>query len=485
MSTNTSSQDQAFALAMFASAAQSQPQTSNQGSPDDLAHVASGLITAAIKKAASSSPPSPVGNFKIVWGPAVPPQLIGPGYSLNAMYVAQNADTSEYVIAIRGTNFNAYFDKIIEDLFVFAQVPWPYGYLEGLVVAPGAKIALGTALGLSILQNMKPDDDLPGGGKTLVEFLKTIVSQKVTITVAGHSLGGALAPTVALWLANTQQDLLSLNWDPFKNATIQVQTSAGPTPGNSAFAQFLDFKLGDGVKAYYNSLDVVPHAWQATGEPALTEIFSIYSECVDKKTVESGWIFLAAGAAILLSAGGDYTTLRGLQRLEGTFNSSKPLYDPSASPLQNYISQLGYQHIPAYFASFNFDPTWAPWILLPTQQPASAALSQAINDALAQKSTSASDVVQSLQKRKPGPDPGGRRPRQRADWPERPAGRLRRQLGSHRAPEAGRPVRDLTPARPATKRIHVARLGHAQGRLHPRHAGELLPHASPARSSIT
>jgi len=401
MTTTISLQDQAFALAMFTSAAQNLEQNQDQ-QDKDLAHAAYGLIKSAIATASATNGDYRIDNWQIVWGPAVPPQLVGPAYSVNAMYVARNAAApSEYMIAIGGTNFNAFFDKIVEDLFTFAQVPWPYGYLEGLILAPGAKIALGTALGLNILQNMKPDPDLPGGGKTLVEFLETIVGQKVNITVTGHSLGGALAPTVALWLANTQHDPLSLNWDPKRNATLQLQTFAGPTPGNSAFAKFLGLKLGDGVKAHYNSLDVVPHAWQAFGTPALVEIHAIYSSYVDKKTIESGWISLAAGAAILLSAGGDYTPLPNLQRFEGKFCSAAGVYDANAKPLTNYFTQLGYQHIPGYFETFNFNLAWAPWLLTPPKQQASAVLSQAVDDALGQQSPSAAEVVQNLQNRKP------------------------------------------------------------------------------------
>lgn len=398
MSTDTSPQNQAFALAMFANAGQNQQQDQNT----DLGSVASGMITTAITKASST-----IGRWKIVWGPAVPAQILGPAYSLNAMYVAQSVEEpSKYVIAIGGTNFNAVFDKVVEDLFVFAQVPWPYGFLESVLVAPGANIALGTALGLTILQNMTPSGSLPGAGTKLVDFLKTLVSRKVEITVAGHSLGGALAPTVALWLANTQQDILSLNWDPLKNATIQVQAFAGPTPGNSAFAKFLGFKLGDGLKSYYNSLDVIPHAWQTLGTPSLAELYSLYAGCVDKDkqgTIESGWVALAALTAQALSAGGSYTALPGLQSFKGTFFSLPPIYDSSADPLQNYFNQLGFQHIPGYFGRFSFDLSWAPWLLPAQAQPqASSALSQAINDALTQKSPSPADVIRALQKRSPG-----------------------------------------------------------------------------------
>jgi hypothetical protein len=393
----STTQNQAFAMTMFANAAQ----TPDPKSKADLAHQAS----AAITKAFAAAQPT-IGNWQIVWGPAVPTQLIGPN-SLNAMYVAKNVDSADYVIAIGGTNFATIFDWLVEDMFVFSQVPWPYGFLEGLFVAPGSAISLGTALGLSVLQSMRPDADLPGGGKTLVDFLRTIVTQPITLTVAGHSLGGALAPAVALWLANTQQDLLSLNWDPAKNATLSLQAFAGPTPGNPAFGTFLQYKLGEaGLNAHYNSLDAVPNAWQLVSpappnaQPALSQLYGLYASCVsDPSTIEAWQVLVAGGVASLLSlAGGDYQTLPGLAAFSGNFINL--VYDASVDALTNYLKQMAVQHIPGYFLQFGYQPEWAPWTSLPQQQATTSAIFQAIN-AAGGKTATARDVVQRLQQRAP------------------------------------------------------------------------------------
>lgn len=391
MTTNALPQNQAFALAMFANAAQHTTQ-----SQTDLAHAAQTKINPALTAAAGA-----IGNWKIVWGPCVTPQPAFASSSMNAMYVVQSQDdASQYMIAIGGTNFASLFD-VLEDFMTFAQVPWPYGFLESLGVAPGSAIALGTAVGLSTLQSMVPESDLPGGGTSLVDFLRTIVHQKVTITVAGHSLGGALAPTVALWLANTQQDLLCLNWDPKKNATINLQAFAGPTPGNDAFGKFLHHKLGDqGLQAHYNTLDVVPHAWQLLTTPALAEIYAIYGNCgVDPSTIEAWEIGVAALVAGVLSAcGGNYTALPKLQPFPGTFFPSKQFYDPEKTALTNYFGQLGAQHIPGYFKQFGFALEWAPWLIPPTApQLESGPFLQAITNAGAKAKPT--DIVQALQMR--------------------------------------------------------------------------------------
>jgi hypothetical protein len=325
----------------------------------------------------------------VVWGPAVVQQPVGKDYAMNTMYVAQSAsDVSQYVIGVAGTNPYSMLDWIIEDGFVAWQVPWVYALLH----APSAKIALGTATGLAILQNMKPAAGVPGAGQTLRQFLSTITHNKVNIAVAGHSLGGALAPTVALWLADTQGFLS--HWDPKKNATISSLPTAGPTAGNGAFAAWTREKLGSAVTPFYNSIDVVPHAWL---ESMLAQIPSLYAPSIPAFAS----LKLLVDAAELLAKNGGYTTLSGLTALPGTVNTA--IINPDQDNLKNFLAQLGYQHITAYNSWFNFNPAWYP------PEPASRQahertsiwpfpdgymeLSPALTETISQKSIGASHVA--------------------------------------------------------------------------------------------
>lgn len=236
-----------FALGEFAG-------LSSSVTGDDIDRATLQAISTALNNAAGT-----IGTWNVVWGPSVVQQPIGTACAMNTMYVAQSAATpSQYVIGIAGTNPKSILDWIVEDGLVEWQVPWVYALLE----APGAKIALGTAVGLGILQSMKPSSEVPGGGSTLVDFLATVTKRPVEIAVVGHSLGGALAPTVALWLADTQGFLS--HWDPHRNATLSALPTAGPTAGNGAFAAYSGKKLGARLTPFYNTLDVVPHAWQAS-----------------------------------------------------------------------------------------------------------------------------------------------------------------------------------------------------------------------------
>jgi Lipase (class 3) len=99
-----------------------------------------------------------------------------------------------------------------------------------------------------------------GSGETLSEFLKRTLSnlaRPVNISVIGHSKGGALAPALALWLADTQG---TDQWDPESKATLHPYSFAGPTAGNAGFATRFINKFPNAYRLA-NPRDIVTHAW--------------------------------------------------------------------------------------------------------------------------------------------------------------------------------------------------------------------------------
>ena len=106
----------------------------------------------------------------------------------------------------------------------------------------------------------------PRGGLDLLSFLKGAADASddpLEVTVTGHSKGGALAPTVALWLkdALTSPDPNEC-WDARRRAQVLSYAFAGPTPGNEAFADRIDREIGSGHHHLRNMSDLVTHAWQ-------------------------------------------------------------------------------------------------------------------------------------------------------------------------------------------------------------------------------
>lgn len=82
-----------------------------------------------------------------------------------------------------------------------------------------------------------------------------------TLIFTGHSLGGALSPTVAF--ATKSANILRV-------ADVLTFPTAGPTPGNDIFAYtfrafFPEISSGPGYRSwntnFINTLDIVPKAW--------------------------------------------------------------------------------------------------------------------------------------------------------------------------------------------------------------------------------
>lgn len=106
----------------------------------------------------------------------------------------------------------------------------------------------------------------PGPGVSLLEFLRAARDEaggKLDVMVTGHSKGGALASTVALWLHDTQGTDVpaSEQWDPGGQATVRCHSFAGPTAGNAAFAAHSNRALSGVCTRFVNTNDLVPHAW--------------------------------------------------------------------------------------------------------------------------------------------------------------------------------------------------------------------------------
>lgn len=196
-----------------------------------------------------------IGEWELVWGPFVY-QSNGSQVADNAMYVVRNCNnTSDFVVAISGTNPISKYGWVHEDFLINPMQDWPYAPLVNTAV----KISNGTMLGMEILLNKLKNSD----GQTLTDYLKqqvSITGKTLLLTVTGHSLGGALSPAVALALKNMQG--LSHGWDPNISASIAVVPSAGPTSGNKAWAEYYNTQLGQSTTRLWNAIDIVPHVWQ-------------------------------------------------------------------------------------------------------------------------------------------------------------------------------------------------------------------------------
>lgn len=265
-------------------------------------------------------------EWSLVWGPCVS-TLKGDLFNDNMMFVLQsNRNPENYVISIRGTNPFSVKDWLIEDFDVSPMRQWPYSE-SGSSLKP--KISKATFVGLQCLQEMQATNGVPGEGTFVLQFFQqALVHGPVSsITVTGHSLGGALAPTFALWLHDIALSELS------DGVTVSTVAFAGPTAGNADFAKYSDACFGDRCIRLANSLDVVPHAWNSK---SLLKLYSLYARHFLWPSP-----LLAAGFSLMLamSLRGQYTQIKA---------KAKPLKGHYKHFLYNYFAQALYQHVVGY-----------------------------------------------------------------------------------------------------------------------------------------
>jgi hypothetical protein len=211
------------------------------------------------------------GDWTIAWGPSV--YVHGTDTSVdNAMFVAHSASQNMYVVSICATDPISWFDWLDEDADVLPnmmvnapvdlttpidqQHVWP-NWLK-------PQFSGGTALGVYDLCNNLADPKLGN----IAKFLDAVAKDANTrLIFTGHSLAGALSPALAyqLWAG-----LKTAGWQ-----NVFVVPTAGATAGNLAFVfewkrnlpQKMLSGLNDGNRLttlntlYWNTLDLVPHAW--------------------------------------------------------------------------------------------------------------------------------------------------------------------------------------------------------------------------------
>lgn len=193
---------------------------------------------------------NPGGSWECVWGPAQPPDQSNLAYV--AVYYESPGVPAFAAVAIRGTDVLVDAWGVVvqmwEDLDVLDPVPFPW-----MPVSSGALVAQGTLDGLGVIQQ------LTDGGHRLLPFLAAFLAEpenrQAQLVVTGHSLGGCLTTVVAPWLQ------VSLSHQGIANEIVPV-TFAAPTAGNPAFAAALSFPAS---LRYFNSLDIVPLAWERLG----------------------------------------------------------------------------------------------------------------------------------------------------------------------------------------------------------------------------
>lgn len=318
---------------------------------------------------ANPSAVSELGNWDLVWGPALIEEKnekgVPTGVADNALYVVKSNAVAfpggptlpTYVVAIAATNPSSLYDWETEDFSVAEVVNWttynPSNFSPSPYNGTDPYISKGTATGISILLGLESPNSAASPNTTLQQFLAGLNPDPGTaIVFCGHSLAGALSPTLALYLKE--------NKDLNAFGVTLVYPTAGPTPGETAFANLFNSKfppLPPGWQQqtgtyqswntmHWNNLDVVPHAWTIS---ELGKIATIYGQAPTFMT--AGLLNALQKMAIDDSSksGASYTRIQN-QSLPGQLQHSSGSISIKTPPetLQDYIFQLSVQHVGMY-----------------------------------------------------------------------------------------------------------------------------------------
>lgn len=315
------------------------------------------------------------GEWEIVWGPATY-TVPGARFQDNMMYVVRLTSPKpgqphQYVIANRGTNGAVLLDWLMEDFDIQQFMPWKTG-LDG--PPAGASISEATNIGLTILTGLKPQGStVKQQGTTLYDFLESEMagsSEPASICVTGHSKGGALAPTLALFLRDTQ-----LSWDPSSRATVTTISFAGPTAGNEAFAEYSDSRFRippenpleglwtgesfcDPVRT---TLDIAPFAWNQLTYDDLENLYAGHLLDSIKLGIVLSEVLKKVGP--MLSSLGYKQIMDGAAKLDCKFayprkSSKSPNlknYFSANSKVPEYLQEALYQHHCSYPTALGVD----------------------------------------------------------------------------------------------------------------------------------
>jgi hypothetical protein len=322
----------------------------------------------ALSATANPVIPPVAGNWNVVWGP-VTYTVPGSLYQDNMMYAVQLADPGtgappQYAVAVRGTNGTVLLDWLVDDLDIVQTMPWPLGASAADAVG---NVSESASIGLTALVGMT--DGVTG--QTLQQFLASAIAAAgeataatpASVCVTGHSLGGALAPALALYLRDNQSA-----WDPDGVCIVTTVSFAGPTAGDQAFATYFDQQFAytgtsplpfwmpaDPSSPSYadcvrTSLDVAPLAWNVADMGTIEDIYTghglhdILAPLGTKEIVDA-----IVGAT---SANG-YTQVQASQApLPGTFvhaSDLPPNHLPTSWPnLRAWAGEADYQHHVSY-----------------------------------------------------------------------------------------------------------------------------------------
>lgn len=288
-------------------------------------------------------------GWKLIWGPVPYTEDNSDPKTYvtdNLLYVAsgpnpESPDQTLYVVANSGTNPISKFGWFQEDFNVESVINWYQPALNADNIsdaitqaqsqsAVNGGVARGSFEGLYILWQMRAK---PNGGTTTMNVadllsseLEGKTSNEVEIAVVGHSLGGGLAPLLALAIVDSDDKIANL---------VSTYPTAGPSVGNADWKTYFFSKLSSRYFPVFNERDAVPRGWT---ESKMMDIPGLYNsspnQFLNKNCIVAGMI----DYALSCRDGNVYADLD--EGLDGFIADFMPMSDDWVTHLKNDIADF-------------------------------------------------------------------------------------------------------------------------------------------------
>jgi hypothetical protein len=316
-------------------------------------------ILAGITQQLNNSQLATLGAWRAVW--------IGLSADrANLVYIAQGPN-NQLAVCLRGTVMGSPID-MAEDMKVEKMLPFQWGgqISQGAMEAFTEVTSAVCLCALPPLFYPPPLPPLPLSlvGLNLTQALVMLLAfaPPPTIYITGHSLGGALATTVGLYLSKT-----------LPGATLQLYTFAAPTAGDNDFATAVNsaFSLSSETPnggCFYNQYDLIPRAW-ADLKVGVTFFPQVHWEDGSSRGPIANAVVLTLVNDFLATLPGTNTYVQPVQKpaLNLDPNYGQFVWTSSNDSTAAFLQEVGYQHSNnTYLALLGAKGAQVPADLVPT-----------------------------------------------------------------------------------------------------------------------